>query len=117
MADPEAPCPECGRLRRVRVNRTRMCRACATALKLVPTQSLDDWVEQAACRLASNPDAFFGTAQHDVEYAIEHCRACPVRRECLDYAMKNKELYGVWGMTTPHMRGITYDAFNKPISA
>lgn len=32
------------------------------------------------------------------------CRRCPVRRECLDYAMTNGEAWGVWGATTPRMR-------------
>jgi len=32
------------------------------------------------------------------------CRRCPVRQECLDYAMTNGEGWGVWGATTPRMR-------------
>ncbi len=32
------------------------------------------------------------------------CRACPVRRECLDWAVEANERAGVWGGTTPDER-------------
>lgn len=28
------------------------------------------------------------------------CAACPVRRECLDYALSMREPYGIWGGLT-----------------
>lgn len=35
--------------------------------------------------------------------AIAVCRACPVREECLDYALEHGEL-GMWGGTTERQR-------------
>jgi WhiB family redox-sensing transcriptional regulator len=28
------------------------------------------------------------------------CAACPVRQECLDYALRVREQYGIWGGLT-----------------
>lgn len=35
------------------------------------------------------------------------CSACPVRRECLEYADLNNETEGIWGGLTPQERGKT----------
>lgn len=34
----------------------------------------------------------------------EDCFACPVREECLQFALENDEGYGVWGGLTPYER-------------
>ena len=57
------------------------------------------WREHAACR-GADPDLFFppedgGKAQARKAKAI--CAACPVRIECLDYALRHGEHWGVWG--------------------
>ena len=32
------------------------------------------------------------------------CAGCPVRRECLDFALGHDQVYGIWGGTTPEDR-------------
>lgn len=58
---------------------------------------LGDWLEDAACR-GVDPNVFYG---HVDAYALEICARCPVRRQCLAYAMELEDLdprggHGVW---------------------
>jgi WhiB family transcriptional regulator, redox-sensing transcriptional regulator len=67
-----------------------------------------DWRTAGAC-LTADPDLFFpvaaGTvASGQVAQALRICAACPVRRQCLDFAMRTRELAGIWGGTTPEQR-------------
>lgn len=48
-------------------------------------------------------DAWFDPEQFDQVKAV--CGHCPLKRVCLEAAVKNKEAYGVWGQTTPFERG------------
>lgn len=55
----------------------------------------------AACR-DEDPDLFFpigstGPALVQTEEAKEVCRGCPVREQCLEWAMENGQDSGVWG--------------------
>lgn len=58
----------------------------------------DEWTAHAACR-DMNPDIFFPTRGEDVRPAKRVCAGCPVRQQCLDYALDNQEKYGIWGGT------------------
>lgn len=56
---------------------------------------------QAACR-DEDPDLFFligstGPALVQTDEAKEVCRGCPVREQCLEWAMENGQDSGVWG--------------------
>ncbi|MFP1624275.1 WhiB family transcriptional regulator [Streptomyces sp. 5K101] len=60
-----------------------------------------NWREYAACRNA-DPDLFFpiGTgapALVQAEAAKLVCERCPVREQCLAWAMENNQESGVWG--------------------
>ena len=65
------------------------------------------WEWQLAARCRGRDDLFFhphgerepsrGTRERA---AVEVCRSCPVRRECLEHALESREPYGVWGGTT-----------------
>jgi WhiB family redox-sensing transcriptional regulator len=64
------------------------------------------WQEDAACRNMS-VDLFFspdGERQRERERreqgAIRICAQCPVRRKCLEHALRTPENYGVWGGMT-----------------
>lgn len=51
----------------------------------------------------SAPDVFFpeteGGGQH-VGHAKKLCGLCPIRVECADFAISNRERYGIWGGLT-----------------
>ena len=68
-------------------------------------QELDGgWRSQAACNNEDvDPELFFpglGDNSVNAEKAISVCERCPVRRECLDYALTNNEDIGIWGGKT-----------------
>jgi len=60
-----------------------------------------DWRDQSACR-AYDAEQFFpvgnsGSAARQTEQAIAVCLSCPVRVQCLKYALDNRIVDGVWG--------------------
>lgn len=62
------------------------------------------WVADAACRDADPEIFFIGRGDPGVE-AKAYCAACPVRSECLDFAIDGGERHGIWGgMTTKQRR-------------
>lgn len=67
-----------------------------------------DWRAAGAC-LTADPDLFFPTAvgtiaSKQIARAQRICARCPVRQQCLDFAMSAREVTGVWGGTTPEER-------------
>ena len=70
-------------------------------------REVDDWRNHAAC-LTADLAAFFPitttAAGESAEPAVRICRGCPVRMECLDFALTNDERYGVWGGATERDR-------------
>lgn len=70
---------------------------------LQPSPDSMDWQDQALCA-QTDPEVFFGVDGSDKDRATALCLECPVRKECLDYAMQNIEEHGIWGATTPAQR-------------
>lgn len=65
---------------------------------------MDDWRDRAACR-REDPDLFFpigtsGPALLQTEQAKAVCRRCPVREQCLEWALRTGQSIGVWGGTS-----------------
>lgn len=54
------------------------------------------WMHQGRCRGAS-PTEFFPSDGLGVEAAQRICVTCPVRTECLEYALAHRIEHGVWG--------------------
>ncbi len=59
------------------------------------------WRDQALCR-DTDPELFFpvgttGTALVQIDRARQVCGECPVRIECLDFALDTNQDSGVWG--------------------
>lgn len=73
----------------------------------------ESWAELAACR-DMGPEAFYRVAtpgpgsadrRDEAEVAAKAtCARCPVRVECLEYAVANGETHGIWGGLTPEER-------------
>ena len=83
-------------------------RVAAPAGKKAHGWDMDDWRERAACR-HSDPDLFFpvgdtGPAVDHAEAAKAVCRQCPVRVDCLEYALTSNQDAGVWGGATEEER-------------
>ena len=55
-----------------------------------------DWVEQGLCRHYYF-DAWFSDARPLIEFAKNICQSCPVRTDCLNYALNTNERHGIWG--------------------
>lgn len=71
-----------------------------------------DWQHEAACRAAGVVvDWFFADPRKDpatVGLAKQVCAKCPVRAQCLEYALSGVSSslydYGIWAGTTPSER-------------
>jgi WhiB family transcriptional regulator, redox-sensing transcriptional regulator len=61
------------------------------------------WTDRAACR-GTDTEIFFPANPDEEAEALSICATCPVRAQCLDYAVRNRETYGIWGGTTPEQR-------------
>jgi len=63
-----------------------------------------EWMADAACR--GHPElTWFPGRRVDERPAVQICGGCPVRQECLDYAVGHGELLrGVWGGLSPRER-------------
>lgn len=54
------------------------------------------WADEARC-LQAEPDTFFPEKGGSTREAKRICGDCPVKAECLDYALENDERFGIWG--------------------
>lgn len=55
-----------------------------------------DWQESALCA-QSDPDEWFQEKGGSTKTAKSVCHDCPVKADCLEYALANDERFGVWG--------------------
>jgi WhiB family redox-sensing transcriptional regulator len=67
-----------------------------------------DWRQLAACRHA-DPGLFFpvslsGPSLDQITRAKAICADCPVRRQCLAFALDTRRCHGVWGGMSEHER-------------
>jgi WhiB family redox-sensing transcriptional regulator len=73
-------------------------------LKELLTWEPMDWANQGKCRDLQT-DIFYSEGGPRSREAKLICSICPVREDCLDYAIRNLELFGVWGgHTAPERR-------------
>ena len=56
----------------------------------------EDWRDRAVCA-QTDPEAFFPEKGGSTREAKKMCLGCPVRSECLEYALANDERFGIWG--------------------
>jgi WhiB family transcriptional regulator, redox-sensing transcriptional regulator len=55
-----------------------------------------DWTSRSLCRQV-DPELFFPEKGGSTREAKRICRDCPVRAECLGFALENNERFGIWG--------------------
>ncbi len=65
------------------------------------TWDAESWRAQARCRDV-DPALFFpvgvtGDAEVQIRQAKRVCRECAVRLECLEFALRTNQEYGIWG--------------------
>jgi WhiB family redox-sensing transcriptional regulator len=61
------------------------------------------WMGDAVCA-QTDPELFFpekGASSHE---ARRVCRGCGVRKECLEFALKTGQRFGVWGGVSERQR-------------
>lgn len=59
-----------------------------------------DWHEDSECGKLENSDKidnFFSNKSSQQWEAKKLCSVCPVRQECIKWALDNKQLNGIWG--------------------
>ena len=54
------------------------------------------WRLEALCA-ETDPEAFFPEKGGSTREAKRVCASCPVRMECLEFALGNDERFGIWG--------------------
>lgn len=65
---------------------------------------LGEWSRRSAC-LGQDPEIFFDDADPAARTrAVEICTSCPVREECLQWALDSNQADGIWGGLTPRQR-------------
>lgn len=75
--------------------------------RLFMVEPENDWRNQAACK-GLDPEIFFSSDAFESKQEKDErevaakavCAACPVREQCLDYALRAGERYGIWGGLT-----------------
>lgn len=76
------------------------------SIPITEHEPIGDWALDALCR-DLDVGLFFPAVPGDIYTTVDAkaiCRQCPVRVDCLDYAVRNHERFGVWGGTSPKDR-------------
>ncbi|MGH2729839.1 MAG: WhiB family transcriptional regulator [Actinomycetota bacterium] len=66
-------------------------------------QDCEDWRALGACGRI-DPDLWFAIGAREHRVAKRICADCPVRRQCLEYAMEAPVDHGIWGGLTERER-------------
>lgn len=61
------------------------------------------WREQGQCK-GVDPEIFYPVSDDDADEAKAICADCPVRVQCLEYALIARERDGIWGGCTERER-------------
>lgn len=61
------------------------------------------WWPRAACS-GADTERWFPSGEVIPADVADICGACPVRQDCLEYALADSELKGIWAGTSPKVR-------------
>jgi len=67
------------------------------------SQAETQWMARGNCA-EKPPSVFFPSDGVGVEVAKRVCADCPVKNQCLEYALDNRIDHGVWGGTSERER-------------
>lgn len=70
--------------------------AVAATVQLIDDEVKLAWQKDALCA-QTDPEAFFPEKGGSTKNAKEICNTCDSKDECLAYALKNDERFGIWG--------------------
>jgi WhiB family redox-sensing transcriptional regulator len=74
-----------------------------------PARFAARWRERAACR-GARIEVFFPGRGETAGPARQACALCPVCQQCLEFAVSNRIVYGIWGgLTGPERRELQSD--------
>lgn len=77
------------------------------------------WRDEAACRREEGEEGpdFHSEDPTEIATALSICAECPVRKECLSYALNGYERFGVWGgrTETELRRSLAIDQRGAPV--
>ena len=65
----------------------------------VITYDPNEWRKRAACREVDT-FVFFPETDEEADAALAVCATCPVREDCLEFALVTRQDDGVWGGMT-----------------
>lgn len=65
----------------------------------------EGWKSRGAC-VGVDPDLFYPERGQSTQEAKAICRTCSVRLNCLDYAVREREIWGIWGGTSERERRV-----------
>ncbi len=83
-------------------------------MDVLPAEN-EPWMHLGYCADSAYPDMWFPTEMYEsASYCEELCGGCPVRLQCLRYAMERPELEGVWGGVSAHQRKEIRREMNLP---
>lgn len=95
--DPSDDRPARGRSRSTDPNRSAWARPAVYRRRVAPADdTIREWVRRASCR-GRGVDPYFPPGGGSTIAARAVCSGCPVRPECLAYALADPGLQGVWG--------------------
>ena len=74
-----------------------------------------NWMSQALCK-GNREIQFFSEVIDEIKIAKSLCKICPVAPDCLEYAVKNGEILGVWGGLSQRERRKYHRLYRKDIN-
>ncbi len=86
------------------------------ALRSAQLTGREHWRSAAAC-LSADPELFFpvsdsGPSLAQAAEAKAIYAGCPVRRQCLSFALRTRQVHGIWGGLTERERHVPATEWN-----
>lgn len=75
------------------------------ALLRLGTPENTGWMSEGLCA-QTDPEEFFPDKGASTRAAKALCAGCPVKAECLSYALKHNERFGIWGGASERERRV-----------